>query len=77
MEIEKTTNVKPRPNHLRYLTVLRGMTAEQKVAKALELTATARQLFWEGLRIRYPQLDEAALRRIYLERLTKCHNRNY
>jgi hypothetical protein len=45
--------------------------------KAFELTAFSKELFLNGLRKRFPDLTEEELHRIYLERLKKCHNRNY
>jgi hypothetical protein len=68
---------KPRPNHKRYLEILRGMTAEQKLQIVFDLTETARSLFRAGLRERFPDATDEELHRIYLERLAKCHNRNY
>ena len=68
---------KPRPNHQRYLEILRGMTAEQKLQIVFDLTETAKALFRAGLRRRFPDATDEELHRIYLERLEKCHNRNY
>jgi hypothetical protein len=68
---------KPRPNHRRYLEILRGMTVEQKLQKVFELSEMTKSLFREGLRKRFPDVTEEELHRIYLERLEKCHNRNY
>jgi hypothetical protein len=68
---------KPRPNHRQYLRALHRMTPEQRLAKALELTGMARELFMTGLRSRFPRLSDAERKRIFLERLAKCHNRNY
>ena len=68
---------KPRPNHAMYLRVLRAMTPEQRLRKAFELGAAARARFEHGLRRRFPELDEPAFRRLFLERLDRCHNRNY
>ena len=69
--------IKPRPNHKRYLKVLRRMTPEQRLRKAFELTETARYLFRTGLRQRFPDLTPEEFHQLYLERLAKCHNRNY
>ena len=66
---------KPRPNHRLYLEALRRLTPEQRLLKAFELTDLSRALFRAGLRRRFPEADEAELRRIYLERLEECHNR--
>jgi hypothetical protein len=68
---------KQRPNHQRYLEILRKMTAEQKLAKAFELSAFARELFKHGLRKRFPNLPEEEFKQLFLARLDKCHNRNY
>jgi len=68
---------KPRPNHALYLRILRGMTPEQRLRKAFELTRSTRALFHHGLRRRFPDLDEAQLGWLVRERLDRCHNRNY
>ena len=70
-------DLKKRPNHQRYLQVLRKLTPEQRLAKAFELSAFARALFVQGLRKRYPDAGEDQFRTILLSRLAKCHNRNY
>jgi hypothetical protein len=70
-------NPKPRPNHARYLAVLRSMTPAQKLAKVFELSAFSKQLFLYGLRRRFPDVCEPDFHRLALERLEKCHNRNY
>jgi hypothetical protein len=70
-------NIKARPNHSLYIHVLRRMSSEAKLLKAFELTAFSKELFLNGLRKRFPDLTEEELHRIYLERLKKCHNRNY
>jgi hypothetical protein len=53
------------------------MTPAQRLAKAFELTETGRRLFADGLRQRHPDLAETEIRQIYLEHITKCHNRIY
>lgn len=68
---------KPRPNHRRYIEVLRTQSPEQRLRKAFELSAFTRQLFENGLRRRFPEATEEAFRLILMERLAKCHNRNY
>ena len=68
---------KPRPNHDRYIEVLRNMTPEQRLRKAFELTDFAKQLFLHGLRKRFPQATEEEFHRIMLDQLETCHNRNY
>jgi hypothetical protein len=69
--------MKPRPNHQRYLEVLRSMTPEQKLLKVFELSQFSKALFIEGLRLRFPNATEDEFRRILFERLEKCHNKNY
>lgn len=68
---------KPRPNHGLYLQILRRMTPQQRLDKAFELTALARELFLHGLRRRYPNLSDEQFHQVALEHLRRCHNRNY
>ena len=70
-------NLKERPNHKKYIEVLRQMSPEQRLLKALELSEFSKQLFIHGLRKRFPDLPEDEFRKLLLERLDKCHNRNY
>ena len=70
-------NPKKRPNHRRYIEVLRKMTPEQRLLKAFEMSAFTKALFTEGLRKRFPDANPDEFRRILLARLEKCHNRNY
>ena len=57
--------------------MLRRMTPEKRLHKAFELSDFARALFAHGLRKRFPDLGDEDFRRLLLERLDKCHNRNY
>ena len=70
-------NLKERKNHRIYIKTLRSMSPEERLLKCFELTEFARNLFLHGLRKRFPDLSENEIRNIYLERLNKCHNRNY
>ena len=70
-------NPKKRPNHQRYLEVLRSMTPEQRLRKAFELSALSKALFIQGLRQRFPDLPEDEFHKLLLARPEKCHNRNY
>jgi len=70
-------DIKKRPNHKLYIQALRRMSPEQRLLKAFELSEFSQVLFLHGLRKRFPDLPEEAVKRIYLERLNKCHNRNY
>jgi len=78
LDHDRTTQTpKPRPNHRRYIEVLRSMTPGERLAKSFELSEMAKALFRQGLRERFPDLDEAAFHRLFPERLEKCHNQNY
>ena len=70
-------NPKPRPNHKLYLDVIRKMSPEQRLQKAIELSELARQAARDGLRQRFPDLSEPEFHRLFLKQLEKCHNRNY
>jgi len=70
-------DIKQRPNHRLYIETLRRMTPEQRLLKSFELTEFSRSLFRQGLAKRFPELTQDELHRLYLERLEKCHNRNY
>ena len=70
-------NIKKHPNHKIYIKVLRQMSPEKRLLKAFELSEFANQLFIHGLRKRFPNLQEEEFKKIFLERLDKCYNRNY
>jgi hypothetical protein len=70
-------DIKPRPNYRLYLDTLRRMSPEARLMKAFELSSFSNDLFLHGLRKRFPDLSEQDFRKLYLERLNKCHNRNY
>lgn len=69
--------IKPQPNHKIYIQTLRQMSPEKRLLKAFELSEFSRQLFIHGLRKRFPNFSEEEFRKLLLERLDKCHNRNY
>lgn len=69
--------IKKKPNHKVYIQVLRRMSPEKKLLKAFELSEFTRQLFIHGLHKRFPHLKGEEFRKVLLERLDKCHNRNY
>ena len=68
---------KPRPNHQRTLQILRSMTPSQKLAEVFKLNERTIRLFRIGLRRRFPDLDDAAFEKLYLQLRARCHNRNY
>jgi hypothetical protein len=53
------------------------MTPDQKLAKVFELSEFSKELLIQGLRDRFPNATPDELRKVWLERLEKCHNRNY
>jgi len=67
-------DIKPRPNHERYLEILRAMTPGQRLLKSWELTETTRKLFRAGLRHRFPHLSEEELQERYVQGLQRCRN---
>lgn len=69
--------LKKRPNHRIYIQVLRRLSPEARLRKAFELGEFSRALFKSGLRSAFPYLSDEQFRELYLERLKKCHNRNY
>ena len=71
------TDSKPRSNQQQYREILRSMTDEEKLLKAFELSEMGRQLFKDGLRARFPEKTEEDIHIIFLQRLEKCHNRNW
>jgi hypothetical protein len=73
----RVVKLKKRPNQRIYLQTLRRMTPEERLLKVFELSQFSKGLFLEGLHRRFPGLSEEAIRKIYLERVDKCHNRNY
>ena len=71
------TDPKPRPNHDRYIQVLRAMSPEQRLVKSFELYDLGKELMRAGIRQRNPGARDDEVNRIVVEELTKCHNRNY
>ena len=70
-------NIKPRPNHKRYIETLRRMTPAQRLEKSFELTEFSRQLLKDGLRRRHPGLSESQVQQLFVNRLQQCHSKNY
>ncbi len=68
---------KPDPNHDIRIRALARMTPEQRLAKACELSDMVRALFKEGLRARFPDMPEAELHKLYLERLKLSYDRQW
>ncbi len=53
------------------------MSDEKKLEITLQLSHFTKQLFIEGLRERFPEKSENDIKKLYLERLQLCYNRNY
>jgi len=70
-------NPSERAAHRVYIQALRRLTPEQRLQQTFDMTEFARRLFKDGLRIRFPDLSEDELHKLYLRRLEKCHNRNW
>jgi hypothetical protein len=68
---ERLMNPKKRPNHKRYIEVLRAMTPEQRLLKAFELSAFSKALFIHGLRKQFPNITEEEIRTILVDQLVK------
>jgi hypothetical protein len=63
--------------HKKYIEILRKMTPEQRLAKAFELTELSKALFRQGLRRRFPEMQDDEFEKLYRKRLDLCHNRNW
>ncbi|MEX0775651.1 MAG: hypothetical protein WD042_08030 [Phycisphaeraceae bacterium] len=70
-------DLKPRPNHARYVQIMRRMTPEQRAAKVFELSDMMRSMFWQALRESRPHMPEAQRHELGLKLLERCHNSNY
>ncbi len=69
--------IKSKPNRRQYIQALSRMAPAQRLAKAMELSELGKQLFLHGLRRRFPDADEKQILAEYLDRIARCHNRNY
>ncbi len=60
-------SIKQSQNHKQYLITLTKMSAEQRLLKALELSAITKELFISGLRKRFSDKTETEIYKIYLQ----------
>jgi hypothetical protein len=67
-----TLDAKPRPNQSRYLEILSGMSAEQKVQKMFELNRLGKDLCLAGLRSRHPGKDETEINKLPAYRVNRA-----
>jgi len=63
-------------NRQLYIEVLRGMTPEQRLQKALELTREMREISRAGVRSRNPEKAAAEVDRLAVEQLLRWHSRS-
>jgi len=70
-------NIKPKLNHTLYLHALEQLGPEGRLKKAFDLSSFSKDLFLSGLRSTHPQKSEREITALYLDRLLKCHNRNF
>lgn len=68
---------KPRPNHQQRLQIIRSMSPREKLQQVFVLNERTLKLIRIGLQRRFPDLDEAAIDRLYLQMRARCHNRIY
>jgi hypothetical protein len=61
--------------HRVQIEILRRMTPEERLLKALELGDWTRRLFRHGLRQRFPEVSEERIQQMFLERMRKCYSR--
>ncbi len=64
-------------NHDSCLRALARMTPAQRLDQAFELSTLTRDLFFRGLRQRFPELPPTELQALFRQRLELCHNANY
>jgi len=67
---------KARANRRLYIEILRGMTPEQRLRKAFELTDMVQELARAGLKRRHRGLDASSLAELTRERLMRWHSRS-
>lgn len=70
------SGLKAQPNRDIYIAALRRMTAEQRLAKAFELSDMTHEALKVGLATRYPSASPEELHRLHLERLDRCRRRS-
>ena len=63
-------------NRRLYIEVLRRMTPEQRLRKALELTRAVREIARAGVRSRNPDLTSAEIDRLAVEQLLRWHSKS-
>ena len=69
--------MKQYPNKQRYYEILRGISPQEKLEKSFELTELANSAFKAGLQNLHPELCDAELEQLYLEKLKSRHSQSY
>jgi len=69
--------MKKSPDHKEYIKMMRRLSPQERLKKSFELTELTKNLFLAGLKERFPDLTDREIKKIYLERINKCHNLNY
>ena len=64
-------------DHKEYIKIMRRIAPEDRLRKCFELNELAKGLFMAGLKNRFPDYSDKELKKIYLKRISKCHNWNY
>jgi hypothetical protein len=62
-------------NRQLYIEILRSMTPEQRLRKAFELTAMARELARAGVSRQHPDLDPDVIDRLTRDRIMAWHSK--
>ena len=62
-------------NRRLYIEILRRMTPEQRLRKALDLTRFVREIARAGIRSRNPELTSGEIDRLAVEQLLRCHSK--
>ncbi len=63
--------------HREYIKILKKMTPQQRLLRAMELSDLTKSLFITGLKLRYPDYTEGEIKNIYIEKISRCRNSGY
>ena len=75
--IKNIMNEAERQTHREYIKILKRMTPQQRLQRALELSDLTKSLFITGLKLRYPDYPEEDIKNLYIEKVHKCHHFDY
>ncbi|MBC8526864.1 MAG: hypothetical protein H8D22_08410 [Candidatus Cloacimonetes bacterium] len=57
--------------------IYRKMTPQQRIEEAIQLTDLTYEVMKEGIRNQHPNLDEAAIQKLVLERMEICRKKGF